>query len=73
MGRKEIVDYVTGLGLTILNRDPLEKPKKRSAAKRFNLHNFGWNKRLKLGMQNFLVMATKEDLKKIGEEKIIQF
>jgi DNA primase small subunit len=30
------------------------------------LHNFGWNKRLKLGMQNFLLNATKEDLKNIG-------
>jgi len=66
MGRKEIVDYVTGLGLTILDKDAREKPKKKSGAKRFNLHNFGWNKRLKLGMQNFLVTATKEDLKNIG-------
>ena len=66
MARKEIVDYVTGLGLAILDKDAFEKTKKKSAAKRFNLHNFGWNKRLKLGMQNFLVTATKEDLKNIG-------
>jgi len=66
MARKEIVDYVTGLGLAILDKDAFEKRKKKSAAKRFNLHNFGWNKRLKLGMQNFLVNATKEDLKNIG-------
>jgi DNA primase small subunit len=66
MGRKEIVDYVTGLGLAILDKDAAEKPKKRSAVKRFNLHNFGWNKRLKTGMQNFLQTATKEDLKNIG-------
>jgi DNA primase small subunit len=30
------------------------------------LHNFGWNKRLKVGMENFLLTATKEDLKAIG-------
>ena len=65
MARKEIVDYVTGLGLTILDKDSKEKRGKRSA-KKFNLHNFGWNKRLKLGMQNFLLNATQNDLKNIG-------
>ena len=65
MARKEIVDYVTGLGLAILDKDAKEKSK-RSATKKFNLHNFGWNKRIKLGMQNFLVNATKDDLKNVG-------
>ncbi len=65
MARKEIVDYVTGLGLAILDKDAKAKPKK-GAGKRFNLHNFGWNKRLKNGMENFLQTATKEDLKAIG-------
>lgn len=65
MARKEIVDYVMGLGLAILDKDGKAKPKK-SAVKRFNLHNFGWNKRLKNGMENFLQTATKEDLKAIG-------
>jgi DNA primase small subunit len=73
MGRKEIVDYVTGLGLTILDKDTNEKPKKRNAAKKFSLHNFGWNKRLKLGMQSFLVAATKEDLKNIGVKNNVLF
>ena len=67
MARKEIVDYVTGLGLSILDKDKdaKEKPGKR-ANKKFNLHNFGWNKRLKMGMQNFLLNATIDDLKEIG-------
>ncbi|HUK84508.1 MAG TPA: DNA primase small subunit PriS [Candidatus Acidoferrum sp.] len=65
MARKEIVDYVTGLGLAIFDKDAKSKPGKR-AAQKFSLHNYGWNRRLKLGMQNFLFDATKEDLKKIG-------
>ncbi len=65
MARKEIVDYVTGLGLAILDKEVKAKPKK-GLVKRFNLHNFGWNKRLKDGMESFLQTATKEDLKAIG-------
>jgi len=63
MARKEIVDYVTGLGISVLDKEAKEK---RAAAKKFSLHNFGWNRRLKLGMQEFLHKATKEDLKAIG-------
>jgi len=65
MARKEIVDYVTGLGLSVLDKDAKETKGKRSA-KKFNLHNFGWNRRLKVGMQNFLLNATKDDMKKAG-------
>jgi DNA primase small subunit len=65
MARKEIVDYVTGLGLTILDKDSSEKRAKKTV-KKFSLHNFGWNKRLKTGMKNFLLTATKEDLKNAG-------
>jgi DNA primase small subunit len=66
MARKEIVDYVTGLGLAVLDKEADEKRGKRGGAKRFSLHNFGWNKRLKVGMENFLLNATKEDLKVVG-------
>jgi DNA primase small subunit len=66
MARKEIVDYVTGLGINIFDKEAREKRGKRSATKKFNLHNFGWNKRLKLGMQDFLLNATKEDLRAVG-------
>jgi DNA primase small subunit len=66
MARKEIVDYVTGLGISILDKEVKEKRGKRATAKKFSLHNFGWNRRLKLGMQEFLQKATKEDIKAIG-------
>jgi DNA primase small subunit len=69
MARKEIVDYVTGLGISILDKGLNEKRGKRgkrSPVKKFSLHDFGWNRRLKVGMQNFLLNATKEDLKAVG-------
>ncbi len=67
MARKEIVDYVTGLGLAILDKEAEEKPRRRAGgAKKFNLHNFGWNRRLKAGMEGFLEKANKEDFKAVG-------
>lgn len=65
MARKEIVDYVTGLGLAVLDKEVSGK-RKKGGSKKFNLHNFGWNKRLKIGMQRFLQNASREDLKSIG-------
>jgi DNA primase small subunit len=66
MARKEIVDYVTGLGLAVLNKEPKENRRKRRGTKKFSLHDFGWNKRLKLGMETFLQTASKEELKAVG-------
>ncbi len=66
MARKEMVDYITGLGLAVLDKEFDEKRAKRGSSKRFNLHNFGWNRRLKVGMENFLQNATKEDLRAVG-------
>ena len=66
LARKEIVDYVTGLGLAVLDKEAKARPGKKPAAKKFNLHDFGWNRRLKVGMQNFLSNATQDDLKNIG-------
>ncbi|MCL2359211.1 MAG: DNA primase small subunit PriS [Nitrososphaerota archaeon] len=69
MARKEIVDYVTGLGLSILEKNKETKgknPRKKTSSKKFNLHDFGWNRRLKLGMQNFLETALPADLKEVG-------
>jgi len=68
MARKEIVDYVTGLGLELLDREEQKKKGRRrdGGAKKFNLHNFGWNKRLKRGMQDFLLNTTQEDIKSVG-------
>lgn len=67
LARKEIVDYVTGLGLAILDKDAKEKKGKRFVSnKKFILHDYGWNKRLKNGMKKFLSNASAEDLKNIG-------
>ncbi len=68
MARKEIVDFVTGLGLSLLNKEEREEKvkRKRRAANKFNLHNFGWNRRLKIGMSNFIEHASKEDLQEAG-------
>jgi len=70
MARREIVDYVTGLGLSLLEKNkqkPQEKKlQKKPSVKKFNLHNYGWNRRLKRGMQNFLETALPTDLKEAG-------
>jgi len=67
MARKEIVDYVTGLGLGIFEEDKWEeKSKRKRGGNKFNLHNFGWNRRLKLGMETFMLTATLDDLKEVG-------
>jgi DNA primase small subunit len=63
MARKEIVDYVSGIGLAILDEEAAER---RRAPHVFSLHDFGWNKRIKLGMQKFILNATKEDLRNVG-------
>lgn len=63
MARKEIVDYITGLGLSVLGGDEAKgRSAKRRRARSFSLHDFGWNRRLKLGLRNFILNATKEDL-----------
>jgi DNA primase small subunit len=67
MARKEIVDYVMGLGIAILDKEKNEPHKKGKAGpKKFSLHNFGWNRRLKVGMADFLLNATTENLKVVG-------
>jgi DNA primase small subunit len=66
MARKEIVDYVSGLGLAIIDDEAKGRSGKRRGSRVFSLHDFGWNKRLKLGLQKFLMNATKEDLKSAG-------
>jgi len=66
MARKEIVDYVFGLGLTLSGSKTKGKSAKRRTSRDFSLHDFGWNKRLKIGLHNFIINATKEDLKTAG-------
>jgi DNA primase small subunit len=62
IARKEIVDYVTGLGLIISERG--RKGKKPS--EKFFLSDFAWNKRIKQGMRRFISTASLDDLKNIG-------
>jgi DNA primase small subunit len=59
MARKEIVDYVIGLGIKTFE-------KKGKTVSKFRLHNFGWNRRLKTGIKSFLSNASQEDLIKAG-------
>jgi DNA primase small subunit len=66
IARKEIVDYVYGLGLAGFDDRPVEKRRRKSGTRVFSLHDFGWNKRIKRGMQKFILNATKEDLNNIG-------
>ena len=71
MARKEIVDYVFGLGLTISGGKTKGRSRRRRASRGFSLHDFGWNKRLKLGLHNFILSASKEDLKTAGVKKAV--
>jgi DNA primase small subunit len=66
IARKEIVDYVTGLGLGIFDDSKKKNLKKRRTSQSLDLYDFGWSKRLKLGMRNFVLNAKEEDLRKIG-------
>jgi DNA primase small subunit len=66
MARKEIVDYVSGLGLSISGAEARGRSARRRGSGGFSLHDFGWNKRLKTGLQKFLLKASKDDLAKAG-------
>ena len=66
VARKEIVDYVSGLGLAVLAEKAKRKSRQRSASRVFGLHDFGWNKRLKLGIKKFILNATQDDLRNAG-------
>ncbi len=64
--RKEIVDYVYGLGLTGLDERYDSKEAKRRVERIFNFQDFGWSRRIKVGMQKFISRVTKEELNGIG-------
>ena len=76
MARKEIVDYVTGLGLSMFGGEAEGRsPRRRRSrvSRSFSLHNFGWNRRLRLGLRNFILNATKEDLANAGVKRNFAF
>ncbi len=68
LARKEIVDYITGLGLEICR-----KPKGGLSGKAprhvFNLHDFGRHRRLKQDMSKYIEKATEDDLVCAGIKK----
>ena len=66
VARKEIVDYVSGIGLMLLDEDTEKEGSRRRNTRFFDFQDFGWRKRLQVGMEKFVTNATKEDLKAIG-------
>jgi DNA primase small subunit len=61
IARKEIVDYILGLGLNVSSYDLTRKKGLASS--------YGWLKRLNQGIQNFIINAKDEDLRNIGLKK----
>ncbi|HII85324.1 TPA: hypothetical protein HA273_01810 [Candidatus Bathyarchaeota archaeon] len=66
VGRREIVDYVYGLGLAYLSGENSEHLPKDRRKQFFALPDFGWNHRLKQGIKNFLRGASIDDLRNIS-------
>ncbi len=67
MARKEIVDYVSGIGLALFdNKNKKQSGTKGKTSQVFRLNDYGWSGRLKKGMRKFIQTATKEDFRKIG-------
>lgn len=65
--RKEIVDYICGLGFDVTFHDLGEKDwKSTSASKNLSADDFGWRGRVMEGMCNFILTAKQEDYKTIG-------
>lgn len=72
MARKEIVDYISGLGLAVffhgLNKRNIRKAWSSQGSP---LLKFGWGKRILLGMRDFMLRAKAEDLAELGLKKNI--
>jgi len=70
--RKEIVDYVSGLGLDVrfhgLDKKRLSET---SSSKSLPLGKSGWRKRLVSGMQNLIINTEEEKFREIGLKKNI--
>jgi DNA primase small subunit len=70
MERKEIVDYVSALGLDVKGRILGREPSWKGATlQRGVACNFGWPKRLVMGAYEFIVNAEEKDFVKIGIER----
>ena len=71
MARKEIVDYVCGIGIDLFDKKKREsaKQKRKTTAPTFNLGDYGWKRRLKKGISKYIQNSTKERLIEIGVSK----
>ncbi len=65
MGRKEIVDYLLGIGL----ETSFHGLEERGVLVGPDLHDSGWRGRIAKGTYNLLLGATPEELRKIGLKK----
>ncbi len=72
MARKELVDYVTGVGMDLFDKNRKKPTKSKFQTKSkgvkspsFSLGDYGWKQRLKVGMRKFLQTATYDDLRAI--------
>jgi len=72
VARKEIVDYVSGLGLDVayhgITKRNLEGTLNSQAVP---LSRYSWSKRLKTGIQTFILNAEEENLNEIGLKRNI--
>jgi DNA primase small subunit len=66
VARKEIVDYVTGLGLDLTFNEAKESLKKSVFSLGFSSADVGWRKRIATGMSDFISKASEESLRDIG-------
>ncbi|MGD8565067.1 MAG: DNA primase small subunit PriS [Candidatus Bathyarchaeota archaeon] len=72
IARKEIVDYVCGLGLNIAPYHLTKKDQRKKTSFPLILHNkSGWHRRVTQGIQNFIRTASEGDFQKIGIQKKI--
>jgi DNA primase small subunit len=69
MARKEIVDYITGLGLDVSFHSFQERNWKRKNSINYFNAKAGWSGRMIRGACNFISKAGEEDLKNAGLKK----
>ncbi len=63
LARKEIVDYITGVGLEVTKKS---KDRSRTPPPVFQLHDYGRHRRLRQDLRQFVEKATRDDLVKAG-------
>ncbi len=71
MARKEIVDYVCGIGLDMFDKKRRDsaKQKRKTSTPVFALGDYGWKRRLKNGMRTYILNSAKEGLIELGVSK----